>query len=874
MKKSIAIAGLALFAGLLTPVTSASGAPRKGKTPAPQTLTSPQLKAITPCWPPVSKAAWPGTRWWWLGSAVDSANISRSIAEYASAGIGAVEITPIYGVQGNDANNIPFLSDEWMKALRDVQQAARENGGMSVEMNMGTGWPFGGPEVTLSDAACKAVFVIDTVARGAAPQKPLPEKERQTARLLTESRRALDNGTDEVIRLYESRTMQKVKRAAPGGEGLVLDHFDRGAVERYLNKFDKAFSRTATPYPSVFFNDSYEVYGANWTPTLPAEFAARRGYRLEDHLPELLGHVDDGNRVLSDYRETLGELLLENFTEQWVGWANANGVEVRNQAHGSPANLIDIYAAVDVPEIEGFGLSDFGIRGLRTDEGFTRRNDSDVSMLKYASSAAHITGKPLTSSETFTWLTEHFRTSLSQMKPDLDLMMTCGVNHFYFHGTTYSPADDPWPGWKFYASVDMSPTNTIWRDAPELMRYAARSQSFLQYGNPDNDFLVYLPVRDMWRQRLAEGEKGLLMTFDIHSMRRKAPGFIASVMEIDSLGYDCDYISDRYLMTTATGANGELVTAAGTRYKGLVIPGSGNLTPQLKAHVDSLAAAGAHIIYGIDERALRAAATPEPLRTRLNLRAIRRSNPDGHHYFIANLTPDDTEAEVPLAVDFTDAVWFNPMDGTMTRAEVSDGKVAVSLRSGESRILQTYSRPVSLEGTGTATCARAADIDLTALPWRLSFIESAPAESRTFPLDRLQPWTQLGDSILNELAGTGVYETEFTLSAEEAAQPRVIELGDVRESARVYINGQSAGTAWSVPFALDCRDLLRPGTNTLRIEVTNLPANRIASLDRAGVKWRKFNEINIVDINYRKTGYDGWETVPSGLASTVRLVAR
>ena len=74
------------------------------------------------------------------------------------------------------------------------------------------------------------------------------------------------------------------------------------------------------------------------------------------------------------------------------------------------------------------------------------------------------------------------------MKPDLDLMFTCGVNHMFFHGTTYSPVDDAWPGWKFYASVDMSPTNSIWRDAPALMDYITRSQSMLQQGRPDNDF--------------------------------------------------------------------------------------------------------------------------------------------------------------------------------------------------------------------------------------------------------------------------------------------------------------------------------------------------------------------------------------------------
>ena len=278
-----------------------------------------------------------------------------------------------------------------------------------------------------------------------------------------------------------------------------------------------------------------------------------------------------------------------------------------------PANLIDVYAAVDVPEIEGFGLSDFGIAGLRADSGFTRKNDSDVSMLKYASSAAHITGKPLTSSETFTWLTEHFRTSLSQMKPDFDLMMTCGVNNVFFHGTTYSPADDPWPGWRFYASVDMRPANTIWRDVPAMTAYMTRCQSMLQQGRPDNDFLLYLPVRDMWHRRLAPMEKDLMMAFSIHEMGRYAPDFIGSVMQIDSLGYDCDYISDRYLLSSVC-RDGKIVTAAGTPYKALIIPGSGRLTPALKAHLDSLTAQGATIIRGIDTAAMRRAAMPEPMR--------------------------------------------------------------------------------------------------------------------------------------------------------------------------------------------------------------------------------------------------------------------
>ena len=111
------------------------------------------------------------------------------------------------------------------------------------------------------------------------------------------------------------------------------------------------------------------------------------------------------------------------------------------------------------------------------------------------------------------------------------------------------------------------------------------------------------------------------------------------------------------------------------------------------------------------------------------------------------------------------------------------------------------------------------------------------------------------------------------ISRRQARQHWLLDLGDVRESARVYVNGQFIGCAWAVPYVLDCRDALRKGKNEIRIEVTNLPANRIADLDRKGYKWRKFNEINVVDLNYQRTTYDHWAPVASGLNSAVKLIS-
>lgn len=826
--------------------------------------------------PTPTQEAKPGVRWWWMGSAVDKENLKWNIDEYAKAGIGAVEITPLYGVQGNDKNDIPYLSPKWMEMLKFVEEENKKVG-IETDMATGTGWPFGGPWVPINEAACKAVFVdtiVDVKQKLMEIEFNVPQKEHDFAKLKLIKAYPVEgqNRKKRVIALYESRTRQKVKRAAPGGEGYVIDHFDSTAVANYLAHIDSAFVANKTPYPHTFFNDSYEVYGANWTPKLLTEFEKMHGYKLQDKFPEFL----DGDAVVvSDYRETLGDMLLHNFTEQWTKWANKRGAITRNQAHGSPANLIDCYAAVDIPEIEGFGLTDFGIKGLRKDPGKTRPNFSDLSMLKYAPSAAHITGKKYTSSETFTWLTEHFRTSLSQMKPDMDLMFCAGVNHMFFHGTAYSPKNDPWPGWKFYASVDMSPTNSIWHDAPELMKYITNCQTYLQWGQPDNDFLVYLPVRDMWRK----DTKNWLMQFDIHSMAKKAPEFIKVILDIDKAGFDCDYISDKYLRT-CTFKDGMIETAAGTRYKGIIIPGNNIMPSDVIQHISDLKAQGAKIIKGDNIKAMEQAAEPELMKKNLGLKMIRRNNSIGHHYFIANLTGKDITSTVALAVNEKNGIWYNPMTGKYHKATIGDKGIEVNLKSGESRILITSDKPVSewklgskvkVGGKEAIAAADSKTIDLTANTWKLSFIEEAPKVGETFNLKGLKSWENLSEKA-KVMMGTGVYETTFKLSKDDAQKQWAIDLGDVRESARVYINNKYVGCAWAVPYILNCKDALNKGKNTIRIEVTNLPANRIAELDRQGVKWRKMKEINVVDIDYKKTTYEKWTPVPSGLNSSVKLI--
>ena len=653
-------------------------------------------------------------------------------------------------------------------------------------------------------------------------------------------------------------------------------------MAHYLQHFDEVFTSSGARWPHSFFNDSYEVYGADWTPVMFDEFLKYRGYRLEDHLPELLGlKTDTGNQVLADYRQTLSDMLLNNFTRQWTAWAHGHGATTRNQGHGSPGNLLDFYAAVDIPEIEGFGLTDFKIRGLRTDPGFVRENYSDFSTLKYASSAAHVTGKPLTSSETFTWLTEHFRTSLSQMKPDLDLMFVAGVNHMLFHGITYSPQQAQWPGWKFYASIDMSPTNSIWRDAPYLMKYIERCQSFLQMGQPDNDVLVYAPFQNAMHKNTGTFANRLLL-FDINTLSQKMPEIVNAVNAVEKAGLDGDYISDQLLLGV-TLEGGKLKVQGNQTYHALIVPTANYMPAEVKQHIEELQQQGATIVYGTTAEAIASIGLqPETLRTQLGLRTIRRTNDSGYHYFIANLSANDIDGYVPLAVDFVSAVWFNPLDGTMADAEIKDGKVHVQLRSGESVILQTYNHSVSCGATRQAVVEAVPQV--IEGPWTLTFTDDTFDKTdllHSYTLTSLQGWESL-DAATASAMGTGIYTTTFNIGSQQIKMGDAgfrLNLGDVRESARVYLNDTFVGCAWSAPFVLDCpAGLVHEGSNSLRIEVTNLPANRIRQMDVNGQTWRIFGDVNILDIMDGKEGrndissYASWQLVPSGLCSEVQLI--
>ncbi|MCS3531653.1 glycosyl hydrolase [Chryseobacterium sp. JUb7] len=899
------------------------------------------LSAQNP-WPKATNTAQPWTRWWWMGSAVDEKGLDKQLTTLSKAGFGGVEIVPIYGAKGFENRYLNYLSPEWMKMLQFTTDKAQSLN-MGVDMAVGTGWPIGGPQVDENDAATKMIVQTYTISLGEKLAEKIALKDEKQKVLKTikldivtaynEKNEAVvltdkintdgtlnwkpSSGNWTIYAVFTGKTLQKVKRAAPGGEGYTLDHFSPDATKDYLKTFDKAFGNSNYGIRS-FFNDSYEVYNADWTADFKDEFKKRRGYDLSPYIKYLVSDEDNEmtGRIKSDYRETMSELILSNFTDNFTKWAHSKNSKNTNQAHGSPGNLLDLYAAVDIPESETFGSTKFDIQGLKRNvEDINTKEVPDINMLKFASSAANITGKPLISNESFTWLTEHFKTSWSQVKPEAEQIFLSGINHIFYHGTTYTPADVQFPGWLFYASTNFVPENSLWPNIKGLNSYIERTQSVLQSGKSDNEILMYWPVYDQWAS-----PKGKDMAFKIHNIEKwlHPTPFYENLEKLGKSGYSLDMISDK-MIGESKSENQKIQIGKGASYQVLIIPELTYLPDSTLNNILELAKNGASVIFQSEpkdipgffesdkrknnlkslwnkipfnqqndvkvaifgkgkivlssdvEKGLEYLKIEREKLTDTGLKFIRRQFDGGKYYYIVNHTSKEINQFVPLNFTGKQVALMNPENGDFGVAETQNNSVKVQLKSGESLIIKTSENIDSSIPKWKYIEKIDAPIVLNQ-SWQLTFKEGGPELPKTRTLKKLEPWTNFSDDASTQsFSGTGIYTTTLHLNKKNA-DDYLLKFGKLYESAKVMINGQEAGIVWSIPFEINVGKYLKKGKNTIQIEVSNLMVNRIRYMDQHKIQWRNYHEINFVNIDYKPFDASDWKVQPSGLDGDIQLI--
>jgi hypothetical protein len=838
-------------------------------------------------------------RWWWFGAAVEKPELERELRTMKEGGIGGVEVQPVYPLVLDDPArhlvNLPYLSAGFLDALRFANDKARELG-LRVDVTLGSGWPYGGPQTPVELASAHLRYERSTTlpklaegenliaafgdngAPGASGARPTPlDLNQLTGRT--------GDFPHPVLFFIAGRTRQAVKRAAVGAEGWVLDHYNRAAIENHLNLVaNRLFEAFGSHPPYAVFSDSLEVYGADWTAGFLEEFQKRRGYDLTPYLPALLENIgDETPAIRHDWGLTLSELADEQYLTPVRQWAAAHHTLFRSQTYGIPPVTLSSNALVDLPEGEQGGGAEW--------RHFTPT--------RWAASASHLYGRPVTSSETFTWLhSPVFRATPLDIKAEADLHFLQGVNQLICHGWPYSPPQAGEPGWHFYAAAVFNNHNPWWIVMPDIARYLQRVSFLLRQGRPANDVALYLPTHDAYAGfAMSANPNGASRDSVNEAMDRLlGPRVIPQILEG---GYNFDYIDDGAIakvgipypvlivpnverIPVATleriaeyARKGSIVLATGRAPS--LAPGLSDAgdTPKVRELSRALFT-GRSLLEDDSQLAatLRSLYTPD-LATAPEIDFIHRKLPYADIYFVVNTSNHAVHHQTAFRIKGLNGESWDPFTGTAAGA-VSPS-MDLDLAPYESRVFVFSREPASTRGEAAY---RAAAVDLST-GWKVTLGGGQPQT-----MDHLQSWTALPGGEF--FSGTATYEKTVHLDA--AAPGLYLNFGEgtpippgsrrangftalldppVREAAVIYVNGRRAGSVWHPPYELAVGNLLQRGDNQIRIVVANLAINQLANqpLPDYRALIAKYGD------RFQDQDMKNLQPLPAGLLGPVRLVA-
>jgi hypothetical protein len=842
-------------------------------------------------------------RWWWFGPAVTDDELARELRVMRAAGIGGVEIQTVYPLNLDDPakhfRNLPYLSADYLHAVHFVAQTAKQLG-LRVDLTLASGWPYGGADVPVNEAAgrlrCQQVTITPGIT--SVPVPALENGERLLAVFLTPGNQRLANiengrvqipsglnGTHNALFFISSRTGQQVKRAAVGAEGFVLDHYDHAAIDHYLaHTGTRLLSAFEPGAPYAIFSDSLEVFGSDWTGDFLSQFRRRRGYDLTPYLPALTEDIGEQTRsIRHDWGETLTDLAEANYLTPLREWAHAHHTLFRSQTYGVPPVILSSNALVDLPEGEGAHWRKFA-------------------PARWAASASHLYGRPVTSAETWTWIhPPPFRATPLDLKQEADRMFLQGINQLVGHGWPYSPAFAGEPGWAFYASGALNDHNPWFEVMPDLARYLQRMSFLLRQGKPANDVALYLPTDDAWA--------GFSLGKD--SVDRAMDGLLGPqiIPQILDAGFNFDFIDDR------------AIASAGIPYRVLVLPGVERMpvvtaeklrdyvahggivlatrrlpslapgfldqktgTPRIRELMHDLFETSnphARLISADNDlsAALKSELAPDfaVANSQSAIGFVHRKLPSADVYFVANVSNEPVDTTAKVRVHRVGVEWWDPFTGKATPAG-RGGHIQLHLEPYESRVL-VFSKEIK-PPPPFVIISDVTEIDIST-DWRVTF----PPLHRTIHMAILHSWTK--DEETRYYSGTAIYEKTITgmvlrrgeyidlsfgqgMPVTPGPEPQGTQAwleSPVREVAVVYVNGKEAGTVWHPPYRLDITELLHAGSNDLRIVVGNLAINEMAG--HAPPDYRLLN------LRYgRRFSPEGGrisEPLPSGLLGPITL---
>jgi hypothetical protein len=597
-------------------------------------------------------------------------------------------------------------------------------------------------------------------------------------------------------------------------------------------------------------------------------------------------------------------LFNDHFITVLQKWAKAHETRFRIQAYGSPPAALHSYASAGMDEGEGYQWKSF----------------SDT---RWASSASHLLGRAVTSSETWTWLhSPAFMATPLDMKAEANLHFLQGINQLSGHGWPYSPPTVDYPGWRFYAAGAFNEQNPWWIVMPDLAKYLQRVSFLLRQGRPANDVALYLANDDAWAS-FTPGH----VAMDAAVAQRLGPDIIRRILES---GYNFDFFDDG-LLDLRGRVEGNSLAFGDVRFKAVVLAGVECLPPSTLRKLEEFARGGGILIAtrSIPSRAPGFKATAEDQKTirdiaqrlfqgpeakgifvedesRLGEALAKRLRPDvafssnapeigfvhrttdsAEIYYLANTANEPQSIQATFRVQGTTPEWWDPMTGRVGVADVierpSGGTtVAVALEPYGSRILVFARRSHPARAIAKTVAVLPAPLDLSK-DWNVFF----GTNQTPVVMETLRSWTD--DDATRFFSGTAVYEKRVTVPSEMVQNGFTLHLdfgvsqpvsaegrglrasleAPVREAAIVYVNGKRAGVVWCPPYRVEVTGFIKSGENQFRIAVANLAVN-----DMAGHPLPDYRELEKRYGNrFQPQDMDQIKPVTAGLVGSVRLIA-
>ena len=707
---------------------------------------------------------------------------------------------------------------------------------------------------------------------------------------------AVPEGNWTIMR-FGRRNNGAVTRPAPvQGLGLESDKFDTVALNAHLDKYVGSILRNIGTVDTANFGglkmlhmDSWEMGSQNWTPKFRQEFIKRRGYDPLPFYPVYAGNIVESwevsERFLWDLRQTSQELVLAYHAGQVKKYAHRYGLGLSIEPYDmNPTADLELGSVANIP------MCEFWSKGY----GF----NSSFSCIE-ATSIAHINGIPVVQAEAFTADgSEAWKQYPGSMKNQGDWAFAAGINRFFYHTFEHKPlADSLRPGMTMGPyGVHWDRKQTWWPMVSDYHTYISRCQYILQQGKSVADILyltpegapqVFLPpssaiagdsiLPDRRGYNFDGCAPGQLYSATVKdhqiifpggatyrlmvlpAVETMTPALLRKIKELikdgavvmgnpprKSPGLSGFPGCDQQVHSMAEDMWGSMdVPLAESDHiygKGKIIWGE-NLTNQ---NIGTL-----YPNYDLTADLLNEMGVKKDFESSASLRYTHRTSKDWDIYFVSNPGDHPIKANCIFRVNTGDPELWNPLTGKTRKLpefSINDVRTTVPLQFDAYQsffiVFAKGSTGETVQGNNFPEIEKIITLDG---PWTVTFDPKWGGPEKV-KFDTLIDWTCRQEKGIKYYSGIAVYRKSFDFPAagDTSNSKRLyLDLGKVKNMARILINGHDLGVVWTAPWKVDITGIVKQKNNQLEISVANLWPNRLIGDDQLpydGIKDGQFPE--------------------------------